>query len=269
LFSCSILCFHDAIDLFNQLAAEYLRKTDTDKKLVSGGKRTNLFMMEYFDLIPELTLKPSVKKINDRRNTLKHNGEIPSDVSIEESKITSKLFFEENTEKIFGLNFHEISLLNLIESQTVKKLLQEAESCLCIGQFSKCADEAAKAFNELTYIDDNDYHGERYGYHIKNRFRVPSLYRVRNFDKNLERLFEVYNDNFQSINETLLIISLGVDYRRYVKFEVFTPKIHRAYGPEKYIVYNNRRSDKLNYERCRFLIDFVLDCALKIQAFDY
>ena len=58
----SILLFHDAIDLFNQLVSDHKGKTDADKKAITGTKRTSLFMMEYFDLLPELTLQPFVKK---------------------------------------------------------------------------------------------------------------------------------------------------------------------------------------------------------------
>src|SRR5258705_9198103 len=81
----SILSMHDSIDMFMNLSAE--------KK----GTKKDLFLMQYFDVIPELTLKPSIDKINKRRNGLKHNGIVPGKVEIQDTCSIAKIFFEENT----------------------------------------------------------------------------------------------------------------------------------------------------------------------------
>src|SRR5687767_11789056 len=100
----SILSFHDSIDMFVQLAAQ--------KKNIKRKGQT--FLMNYFSLIPELTHEASVKKINDRRNSLKHNGQIPAKIEIEESRTIASLFFEENTKIVFGVEFKDISLFDLV-----------------------------------------------------------------------------------------------------------------------------------------------------------
>lgn len=71
--SASILTFHDAIELFLQLASEHL----------NVGKQQPSFM-EYWDLISqklsnqELTQKESMRRLNRARVALKHHGTLPS-----------------------------------------------------------------------------------------------------------------------------------------------------------------------------------------------
>lgn len=267
----SILCFHDAIDLFNQLSADYLNKSDKEKKAASNKNSNKLFMMEYFDLIPELTLKPYIKRINDRRNALKHNGEIPSSISIEESKVTTRLFLEENTESIFKLNFDDISLISLVQNSEVLNFLKQAEIYLKEENFSKTAEEAAKAFFVLTYIDPSgDYWEDDLKYYLKKRIRIPNIpNEARSLGRDFENTFKIYNDNLETLSGSLLIISLGIDYRKFAKFELFTPRIGKKYiEPVEYFAYYNSMEKKLNAENCKFLISFVLDCALKVQTFN-
>ena len=68
---------HDSIDMFMNLVAE--------KKGISKKNSQKMFMMDYFDVVPDLTMKASVNKINKRRNSLKHDGIIPGKIEIEDS----------------------------------------------------------------------------------------------------------------------------------------------------------------------------------------
>jgi hypothetical protein len=72
----AILTFHDAIELFNQLACEYL-DIDTIGK---GSKQINF--IEYWDLISlklsqPLPQKESMNRLNKARVALKHHGNLP------------------------------------------------------------------------------------------------------------------------------------------------------------------------------------------------
>jgi len=279
----SVLTFHDAIDLFNQLVAEYQGKTDADKRVVTGGKRTNLFMMEYFDLIPTLTLKPSVKKINDRRNSLKHNGQIPAKIDINESRVIANLFFEQNTPIIFGLGYDQVSLLELISNIKVKSFLSEAEKFLLQNETLKCIKEVAKAFYMLQQQHSEYWNRNREKFGQERLFIPIPTYDEQNFFINygnygwiekgnlpipsgLAGMIHIINRNFGSLFSSLEAFTYGVDYGELSYFKMFMPVVageNIANG--EYMVTDIREGVSLSPDKCRFAIDFVIKFALNYR----
>ena len=134
----SILTFHDSIEMFLKLACEF-KQIPSDK----------LSFIEYWTQLPELTLKESMKTFNARRVNLKHKGLIPAKIEIETSRVNAKEFFEQNTSTIFGIEFSDISLLNLIKFEKPKQLAIEAEKFLENGEFQYAHYKLAEAFEEL------------------------------------------------------------------------------------------------------------------------
>jgi hypothetical protein len=101
----SILNFHDAVELFLELAAEKLKVTKGSKELRFG---------EYWGIInpilksngkDELTQRIQIDKLNEVRIALKHHGTPPSKSAIEEARINIANFLEENTKTVFDMEF--------------------------------------------------------------------------------------------------------------------------------------------------------------------
>lgn len=80
--------------------------------------------MEYWTIIndsqkkssnKELTQIISMERLNNARVQLKHYGNSPSkSVITDDYRVSTQNFFEENTKIIFGLNFSDISLFDII-----------------------------------------------------------------------------------------------------------------------------------------------------------
>jgi len=265
----SVLMFHDAIDMFMQLSAEHIGLAQ--KK----GKHT--FLMDYFDLLPQLQLKASVDKVNNRRNNLKHSGLIPAKLEIEETKITCESFFNSNCPLIFNVSFEEISLLDLISIDSVKQFLQLAEKSLLNGELIECCKDVRRAFYELTNDSPDD---DRLKYHLNNHISLPRdrYAKIGNerFDHFMENMKSTYDKNFQAVKKSFFVISLGIDYRKYLKFEYLAPPLIHVWSDtqhghfpdkDKYVFAGNIDGRIMVPDECRFLIDFVTDCAVKVQEF--
>src|SRR5882672_909976 len=63
----SILAFHDSIEMFLKLLSEH-----------KGIDSSKFNFLEYWDKIPTLTLKESMRNLNARRVNLKHKGLLPA-----------------------------------------------------------------------------------------------------------------------------------------------------------------------------------------------
>lgn len=146
----SILSFHDSIEMFLILAAE-----DRDIK-----KYKTFSFMQFWDNIPELTMRNQIEALKDRRVAIKHRCQFPSKQDIEISRINTLDFFIENTSKVFNLNFNDISLADLISSREVRELIITAEKKLADKDIYGSLCDSRYAFTKLFVQYENS----------KNRF---------------------------------------------------------------------------------------------------
>jgi hypothetical protein len=285
----SILSIHDSIYMFMNLAAE--------KKGVNKGQA----LMQYFTDIPELTLKPSVDKINKRRNGLKHNGIIPGKVEIQDTCSVAKLFLEDNVNIIFSKDFNDISLFDLIDHQNVRRFLKEGNALLEKAEYKLAATEISKAYFHLLLIEDsfnkssnnNPWYNSQSQPIIEDGKFYTQAFEI--FFEGQEELFKEpktkdgcveitegaaaiavkNNKAFSYIFQAIRMLSLGLDYRKYNFFTSFMPRTFAYKTKEdKYevgIPFNTKTEpDKhLIKENIEFALNFVLEFALKLQEFRY
>lgn len=137
----SLLSFHDSVELFMQLASEHL----------NVGKKEVRFM-EYFELLKlpngeTLSDKESIRRLNNARVALKHDGILPSKFEIDALRASVTSFFETNTQLTFGLEFRSVSMLNLVQCKEAKVNLEEADKLIVEGKYEDALDKIAVAFN--------------------------------------------------------------------------------------------------------------------------
>ncbi|MFP5039414.1 hypothetical protein [Parasediminibacterium sp. JCM 36343] len=258
----SILSFHDSIEMFLKLATEH-KNIKSDK----------FSFIEYWDNMPHLTLKESMRNLNARRVNLKHKGLIPAKIEVEASRVNATDFFEQNTKATFDIEFSEISLFELIKFSETKRLLILSQDFLDKNEIENCVENVTMGFYELLveYKENKKDWGNRthFNFTEKIRFNSYNSMNQRNdgSEKRLEDVFEKVNTNFEQIEKALEVISLGFDYRKYSKFKMLTPITYRMSSGNYHM--EIMRKKNWSNENCQFLIDFVLDCALKLQEFDF
>ena len=260
--SSAILTFHDSIELFLQLGSEHL----------CISKKSNNFM-EYWQLFKdeknlELGQKISMRRLNNARVGLKHHGTLPAKLAIDDFQINVANFFDENTQLVFSVNFFEISLIELVESEKVKNSLLEAEEELTKGEYENSLDKVALAFRQL--IDDyEDRKRDEFG--RSPFFFGGSLTFVGSGyigDTMVKMIPDEIIQSIEALQNAVNILSLGLDYRRYAKFRLLTPIVMRFIGG-KYSIQRINVKKEVTEEEIRFCINFVIESAVLLQEFDY
>ena len=268
--SASILTFHDAIEFFLQLASEYL----------DVGKGQPSFM-EYWEILasklPEgmPTQKESMRRLNRARVALKHHGTSPSKLDIEAFRASATNFFEENTPAIFDIKFSEISLIELVQCEETKNSLKESEQRLEENKIEESLDKVALAFTQLI----NDYESRKRGHFGRSPFFFgESLTFLSSFHMGIDRsqvgeladFIDKIKESVEALQDAVKILSLGVDYRRYAKFRLLTPRIYRSLDGN-YHVSRVQWGEKgvPSVEDVQFCIDFVIESAVILQEFDF
>jgi hypothetical protein len=262
--------FHDTVELFLELASEYLG--------VSAALK-DLKFAKYWDIIDtelkqkgkrELTQRITMEKLNNVRVAFKHHGTSPSIATIEESRINVTNFLEENTSLVFSIKFSEISLIDLIQSEKSRISLNEAKRLLLDGKKEEAVDKIALAFEQLV----DDYESSKRDFWGRSMF---SLGPIGHFSTRNENLGEVeeYLGGMESLieklQESVKILTLGLDYRRYVKFKFLIARaILKIPGGDYKIQRMERKIEgELTDEDIEYCIDFIIESAIVLREFDF
>jgi len=252
----SILMFHDSIDLFLQLSAE---------KLNVKTKGSKMYFMDYINTInqnlasKQLQHRESMKNLNDARITIKHKGLLIAETDIERFRVNSKDFFEDDTPIIFGMEFSDISMIELIKNSEVRKILYDALEFSKNKQYKEALERIVIAFDKLI----SNYHYSIYDFDGIDESDFES--EEGDFSSGIEKLNEI----LENMQLTLKLLSLKINNTNYMKFRLLTPTLYR--GKDIYDKYSVHwfliNKIELKQEHYDFCLDFVIDCAQKLHEF--
>lgn len=257
--SFSILSLHDSIEMFLKLLAEH-----------KNHKSENFSFLDYWTNIPTLTLKESMRNLNARRVNIKHKGLLPSKADIEISRVNTTDFFEQNTITQFGIEWNDISLLTLIQYENVRQHLERAQQSLDENKIEDCIELSAIAFDVLIYTYEDSkssYFGNSPFYFGKDLTFLSSFHMGIKDDRKMSEFVDKVKDSLEGIQKAVKILSFGIDYKKFAKFKMLTPIVHRTMGGKHVAQIWGRK--KWTKENCQYCIDFVLDSSLKLQEFDF
>lgn len=268
--SIALLHYHNALELVFDLILE-------DK----GINTNNLSFMQYFDKInkwlkdngkTEISLRPSLVKLKDRRVNLKHKGLFPSKIDIEESKFTANNIFEELCKSVYDLNADEISLIELIENKRVKKLIKEAKQLYDTdqrGSIEKISISFEYLLEDYEKSKRNSFFGSPFNFG-KDMTIWNSLLTEKELTGNkMKKFVDTVIESIRSIQEAVKILAFGLDYKKYSKFRLLIPEPFRYREGNKPPMVLLEPDVKISKEDLDFCINYLIECSLKLQEFDF
>lgn len=247
--SLSLLQFDDAIEAFLHLAKLHLNIKCKDNNL-----------MVLFDTISEkisLTQGESIRQLHKSRNQLKHNGIKPSKIDLNAFRSTANDFFNQNCSGLFGVDFDQISLIDLILYKSVKNELELALNNANLNKVEDAMDNLRKSFEILVseYLSEKGHDplsiGKSYHYPI-----------IADGSETSRQVEDLRND-FKTLQEAFEVVALGIDYRKYLKFREITPIGFYVMSGD--FVADRGGSKKIS--DFKFGFDFVIESALHLQEF--
>lgn len=259
----SILGFHDAIDMYLNIAVQHLNLKPEKGKT---------FLANYLSLVPGLKHVNSILKLNENRNNIKHNASTVHNLEVEAARVHTTEFFEDNTKKVFGIDFRDISLIELVTFHSAKRFLLSASEKLSQNDIKSAMMFSTLAFDKLIA----DYKKTKYSWRSSAGFEFTksvgnsTIMRLEGkSNPQLENLIDAINENFQNVSQALEILALGIDYRKYAKFRAIAPLRYHYNEETKEFISTSYKEKKWIKENCEFIIDFVIESALILQEMDY
>ncbi|MCC7568799.1 MAG: hypothetical protein KO463_04200 [Candidatus Methanofastidiosa archaeon] len=269
----SLLTMHDAVELFLQLASEQLNV---------GSAHPGF--MDYWDILnkklapKELEQQESMRRLNKARVALKHHGTFPSDLDIESFRATVTAFFKDNTQLVFGCALDDISLVELVNPESARDKLREAQVQVKAGDTLTALDNIALAFREIIA----DYENRKRGQYRSSPFYFGRrMTFLTSFAMGLHRgslsldehrfcdFVDAVKESIEAMQAAITMLALGIDYRKYSRFKMLTPCLMQDSNGHWGTRRSPQETDKPSEEDARFCLDFTIESALTLAEFDY
>lgn len=281
----SILAFHDAVEMFLQLASEEVNATG------------DVGFLEYWNDIKqksgvELTRKASMKRMNKARVNLKHHGNRPHKNDLESYRTEVRSFFEENTAKIFSIDYSQVSLVQLIKFEEARNKAQKAEEYLGNGDRDEALCQISASYDSMFDEFENRIRSQL-GYTpyptAQNNLSAPQVgpsYGVdselfdedvdphenfRNAESESEEIAisianteEIFEDIFEELNyiyDSMKVMGLGIDHWRFQRFESLTPRVSSEGEP----MHPYWDASGISKNEVGFCIGFLVEVAIELQ----
>jgi hypothetical protein len=285
----SILTFHDAVEMALVLGLQHHD--------VQPQYRDTRFMQYWSELERvdvHLTQYSTMETLNRVRVNLKHHGVVPAPTEIESARVHAHDFFVENIPIMFSLNLEDASLVSIVSYDEARGHLEAAEAYARQQSYNDTITEIAYAFHAL--IEEYErrmssvYGRSPYLFSAVSGYVSPwdpvGLLNVQSSgpltgplsinlaagprpadvrQQALERFAHDVGPALGAIQKGLKILSLGLDYNRYVRFTHLTPSVTRHNGHLTCPAALNMNRREVTSEECQDCIDFVIDAALRLQ----
>jgi hypothetical protein len=252
----ALLPFHDAVELFLQVAAE-THQLKLPKKVEFLD-----YWSEFSKAGRPLRYQQPMQRFNNARVEVKHRGTLPSQHDVEGFRATVTTFLVEVTPDLFDTTFDSISLSSLVRSDDVRSSLQAAETATEAGQFGEALEQAAKAF----HLSLRNYRW----------FETPRLFdptdTARDLwqrgqslsDFNFTRSFEAVARMGEDLGEAITILAYHLDYNGYRYLRTYGPVIHIVgLGGMAADWTQEPTTDRSIVDRC---VAFAVDAALRLEG---
>jgi hypothetical protein len=260
-----VLHYHDAIESFFVLAAE-----------IVGVNKKNLNFMDYYEEIKiadkgkrnrELSYRIQMERLNKVRVSFKHLGIFPDEAVYGELKVAVTELLKECVPLFCQVRFESISLANCITNPVVKVIMINVEKDLQNKKYLECFANLGKAFY-LLFDTDRLKTKDKFGRSVIF-LQELSLQGSNPLENNIE---DTINSRYNALIDPINILIAGIDYRRYAWFKCLTPSFYRTmdgniHQREYRTDYKNRFN--MNYKNAESAYFFVIECALKIEEFNF
>jgi hypothetical protein len=255
------------VELFAHLAAEHTG--------ASVPKKTDF--MDYWPALKivlgvDFPQQSAMKRLNQARVGLKHQGISPSREDIRNLAEKTATFFDEASQLVFGTPFFTLSTTSLVLYQPEASRLRRAEELSAAGSLEEASCMCALAFSELLerfraqHLDTGSYSP------------FPHLSRATSFNiafmppgweannRELARHFQEWGLAFAEIEPVLLMVAIGLEYREFVRFGRVMPYVDRMMDGSAII---GESSKSLPSEQdIRVATDFATEAGLRLQELD-
>jgi hypothetical protein len=273
--SAAILSFHDAVELFYVLALDHMAVQVNPKSSFED------YWRELSKVVPNLSGRRGMERLNRVRVNLKHHGSIPGTQQVADARSDVDAFLAANTQAVFGVDYDTVTMADVVPQEPVRTKIGAAAAAEAAGDRQEAMGLLAEAFDELfnpqhhAYLEPSPLSfGKTLTWPTRLRDgEVAAALTWLRGDSNgggyrdprgLADQIEATTDVAAAAQAALRVMTMGVDYPRYLRFEQLTPWIRGTVGnPLKPSYPDGYAPSRDDFEYCQ---QFIIEVSLRVAG---
>jgi hypothetical protein len=262
----ALLSFHDAVEMFLLLAAEHLG-VNLDRNTNFDGYWTQVAAQASV----QLPSRNAMRRMNNSRVNVKHHGSIPSATDLDQFRGDVTTFFTDATRAVFDAGFTSIDMTDLVTQQQALDKIRNAETHAGRSDNTEALALLSEALDDLL----SDYANRKRISHDRSPFSFGpedgfSEFDLRDFTKIDRRLGEqimALTDAAYEMQHALRVLAVGLDYRRYARFDMLVPPVVRYLDGRRSVQpMPGLQTGDEEYQFCKL---FVIEAAIHLAETDF
>lgn len=194
----------------------------------------------------EIPDKANIQYIHSIRNDAQHKAKYPNESDVSDCRTYARDFLQKVVAELWGIDFEQISLTDVIQHEKVKQHLVDAETALSQGNYQQAIQSASagllwtlnqvkRAIVGSTGIELMDLLGKR----------MPDSYA-------LERM-----------QDTLLYVTLGMNYAEFMRYKKVVGGVNFSGNGTPYF---HGKTEPPNQSNAEFVVSYSINTVVQIES---
>jgi len=262
----ALLSFHDAVEMFLLLAAEHL-SVNLDRNTTFDGYWTQIAAQSSV----QLPSRNAMRRMNNSRVNFKHHGSIPSATDLDQFRGDVTTFFTDATRAVFAADFTSLDMTDLVTQQAALTKIRDAEPSASQGDYIEAIALLWEALDDL--LDDyaerkrTSYDTTAFSFGPEHRFGTYAVNHITKIDPSFDNHISAMTEAIRQMRGALRILAVGLDYRRYARFDTLRPRVDRFTDGHREV--RPMPGLPLGDEEYQFCKLFVIEAAIHLAEMDF
>jgi hypothetical protein len=204
----------------------------------------------------KLPQRQRLQELNKVRNLAQHNGQPPSDPTLNECRVFGEQALRETCISYFGIDFDQLSLVDLISSQELRRLLKGAQLLAEKERYSRSVVLSYVAFVVASEVISSNLTQD---YSLPIHLHDPYTPSIGQDQKN-----EFILSRMRTLERNMVLLQTGIQATDFKKFLNLVPAVEFLAGGD--LDHEDLGDNGPSKDDALWLLEFVVDAIIKWQT---
>jgi len=219
---------------------------------------------------PPLPDEANIRHVHGLRNDAQHKAKYPTDDDVKECQFYVSSFLQKAMLQLWNIEFRNISIAELIQNEKSKEYMLNAEKALIQDDFENTIRQAYAALLWVTSNVRKQLFSRERTLSESFDFRKVSDQIDTDLADAIETGFEPIRDEISyeigSIQDTMLLFAIGVNYAQYVRLQMILPDAIGFDNNGNLFMQPSLFKKKITKSDAQFALNYCIDAIIQVEA---
>jgi len=220
---------------------------------------------------PSLPDEANIRHVHGLRNDTQHKAKYPTDDDVKESQFFVSDFLQKVTLQIWNIEFHNISIAELVQNEKSKEYLVLAEKSLLQDDFENTIRHSYAALLWVTsnvrkqLFDRQNTLSESFDFSEVSEQAEINDDLVEAIETGFEPIRDEISHELDKIQDTLFSIAIGLNYAQYVRLQMILPDVI-SFDDGNLVRQPSFFRKKITKPDAQFALNYCIDAIIQIES---